>query len=63
MDIERIPLLQRENPMITPHKAVTDVAAVAVHYDDLDLFTERSGALTSIMAIGNPARKIGKRRF
>jgi cyclopropane fatty-acyl-phospholipid synthase-like methyltransferase len=24
--------------MITPHEAVTDVAAVAAHYDDLDLF-------------------------
>jgi hypothetical protein len=49
--------------MITPHEAIADVAAVAAHYDDLDLFTERSGALTSIMVIGKRGRKIGKRRF
>ena len=24
--------------MITPHEAIADVAAVAAHYDDLDLF-------------------------
>jgi hypothetical protein len=50
--------------MITPHEAIADVAAVAAHYDDLDLFYRTIwGTHTSIMVIGKPARKIGKRRF
>ena len=38
MDIGRRAVLEHENPMITPHEAIADVAAVAAHYDDLDLF-------------------------